>query len=422
MDLDNDSSASDVALAARINDLSTNTNKAITDLNNSKQNNLISGTNIKTVNSTSILGSGDIKLETLEDIPIAGGPLAEIAKNIYEGGKIPSGTTFQDLFMKLFCDNIYPSTSVENGSYSISISNVPSITANKSNNALIEIGTKVTIDEVVAQSVTVSTTNPKISGLKHGYSDTIDGTINQSTSISVSWDTKQKDGEKYKLSASISKFIGTKPSDASASDAASCKLASCILEVTSGDNTYTVTETAPKYVGSHAGITSKYIVSNLGERDESHKTTKINSKSNEEQSANNKTSTFKLIGVYPIFTNGVESYTDADTAATQPDLATNTGQSKFKLINANSSDVTIAVSFAKHADAPYTLWIPNEWKLKKAWRFNGATGKWNNSEDTSNFVNSGTTTIKIQEKDVTYTIYKWSGNEGANKVKLTIGK
>ena len=42
-------------------------------------------------------------LYTTGDITIAGGPMEDILKTIFPGGKIPSGTSMQELFMNLAC-------------------------------------------------------------------------------------------------------------------------------------------------------------------------------------------------------------------------------------------------------------------------------------------------------------------------------
>jgi hypothetical protein len=401
---------------------------ALTSLSDNKQDKLVSGTSIKTINNTEILGEGNIEITTAtsEDIPIIGGPLASAALEIYPDGTVPSGTTFQDLFLSLFCQEIYPSVengllSVVNSKYSISIVK-PSISADYNSGSLMEIGDNVTINEVVANSVSLSITKPSISGFKNGYSESLTGQIIQTNSISEDWTTDPKDGEVYKLSVSKSKFSGSLPvSTVSASTASECKLPSCTLTVTEGENKYTVTESAPKYVGSHNKISSKYIVSNLGKRNEKNKTPEIAAKSNIEATATSVSNTFTITGVYPIFTNGEECDIDSKKAGEQSALLTPKGQSKFRLINAND-DVTIAISFAGHAQAGYTLWIPNGWTLKKAWRLNGVNNEWVTTEDTALFVNNGNEDITIHGNSVQYTKYVWKADEGANKVKFIIGK
>jgi hypothetical protein len=368
----------------------------------------------------------NISIATTEVIQIAGGPLEVAAKEVYPDGEIPIGTSFQDIFLSLFCKEIYPVPTVENGSYKISIS-APSITAKDekgtmiSNKSLMEIGDRIYFNKVTANSVVVTKTNPEISGFEYGYSDTFNGEIIEKKSVSVTWNCSQVSDDVYKLSATTTNFVGDIPIAVSKTNASECQINSCDFEISKGENKYEVTESAPGYVGSHEGIGVKYIVSNLGKRDEKQKTTSIDSKSNSQESASNSKGTFTITGVYPIFTNGEEASTDPEKAGLQSDLQEPTGQTKYKLIDASNTDVTIAISFASHSKAPYTIWIPFDWKLKDAWRFNGATGKWNTSSDKDNFKLTSDTII-IHEKNVNYNKYSWKSTEGANRVKITIGK
>lgn len=103
------------------------------------------------------------------------------------------------------------------------------------------------------------------------------------------------------------------PTSASNAAAASCQLASCKLTADLGTNTYSVKEDAPAYTGSHSGIPSYYVVSNLGNRSKSEKSPAIEAASNVEHTADSQTTTFTVTGVYPVFTNA--NNTSGNTAS-----------------------------------------------------------------------------------------------------------
>ena len=156
-----------------------------------------------------------------EAITIEGGPLATTAvKNAFEGGVIPAGTDIQAIFKALLCVEIYPAPTANTPSYSVSISN-PSLSITNSsvittvgNDKLVEVGQTITFSSVTANAVSVSKTQPKVSGFNvngtvYGYSSEIDGTITKSDSVSGEWTVSQKDETVYKLSGTIvSGFTG----------------------------------------------------------------------------------------------------------------------------------------------------------------------------------------------------------------------
>ncbi len=63
-----------MSLSSRITDLATAIGLAV----KGKQNSLISGTNIKTINSSSILGSGDLALATTSEVTAIANTVGDI--------------------------------------------------------------------------------------------------------------------------------------------------------------------------------------------------------------------------------------------------------------------------------------------------------------------------------------------------------
>lgn len=379
--------------------------------------------NFLTVNANNELIVDDMtvdKTKIKEDITIEGGPLASDAvKAAFTGGVIPAGTDIQSVLKALLCVEIYPVPVKNTPSYSASIS-TPSISEENGvkHNDLVEVGQILSFKTVSAKSVSISKTNPIVSGFEHGYSEEIDSEINSNTSISAEWTISQKKNNVYELSASKSNFEGELPATVQDADASECVLAACELTAVLGTNTYSVTEDAPKHIGSHPGIESMYIVSNLGARSEDKKSIVIDAEEGVEVDPANKTATFSVIGVYPIFANGVTASTTDATGAAMADLATPVSGDGTKLALMKES-TSFAVSFANQGLEPYRLFLPGSWKVSTAMAINPTTAKY--SVDCKNkFVVNGTTTRTIQGKEVTYTVYEWASTEGPNRVKFTV--
>lgn len=360
-----------------------------------------------------------------EAITIEGGPLAtDAVKNAFSNGVIPAGTDIQSVLKALLCVEIYP-TPTDNKddiTYSVSIEN-PSVTASGvSNNALVEVGQTIKINAVSAKAVSISETNPKVETFEHGYSASIDGEINTGKTISGTWTISQMAGNVYELSAAATGFTGTLPTTVQNADASGCTLSACDLVAIEGTNTYTVTEDAPKHTGSYTGVESMFVVSNLGGRSEEHKSPAIEGDSDIEKDPSNKSGSFTVTGVYPVFTNGVSASTTDATAAAMTDLSAHVSGDGTKLALMKSG-TTFAVSFAAHTKGVegYRLYLPGSWKVKTALAINANTAKYA-VDQKSKFV-ALTDKVKrtIQGKEVEYTVYEYLATEGANRVKFTVG-
>lgn len=372
-----------------------------------------------------------------EAITIEGGPLAtDAVKGAFTGGVIPAGTDMQAVLKALLCVEIYPKPSSNTPDYSVSIS-APSIgtptgtsLVKVSNEYLAEVGTEISFGAITAKSVTVTKTNPQVSGFTHGYSAELEGeNIVDATSISSEWTVNQIDGNVYELSATKSGFTGDLPATVQNASAASCTLSACKLTVASGTNTYTVTEDAPKHSGTHPGVASYYVVSNLGGRKEEEKSPAIASTETAvEKDPSNQSASFSVTGLYPIFTNGISASTTDATAAAMADLAAHVSGdgTKLSLMKANTA---FAVSFAAHTKGVegYRLYLPGSWTVKSAMGINANTAKFA-VDQKDKFValkdaEGNVLKVKrtIQGNEVDYTVYEYLATEGANRVKFTVG-
>ena len=292
---------------------------------------------------------------------------------------------------------------------------------------MVEIGQVITFKEVTAKKVSVNSVSPTVSGFTHGYSDTLTGdTINTGTSISGEWSIKQNDEKNsdenyihvYELSASVTGFTGTPPTTVQAYNHSECKLSSCSLTAVSGTNIYSVTEDAPKYIGSCTGVDSKYIVSNLNGRSESHKSQSISGIEDLIVDPVNKTGKITVTGVYPVYTNGVVAAVTSDNKPSGSTISAEVTGDGTKLPLMKSGGVFV-VSFASQGVAPYKLFLPPGSGIKSAFSTNPLTGKFE-TDCFADFVANGTTERNVQGTDVEYTIYEWDATQGADYVKFVL--
>lgn len=342
-----------------------------------------------------------------EDIIIAGGPLADIAIEAYPGGILPAGTDLQELFSSLLCVEIYP-TPVANTSsvkYSLNVS-APSVTGSKASGSLVEVGASVTVNSLTAASVTVSKTEPRVATFEHGYSETIDGEVVSATTISTTFTAGQKDGEVYSLSASASGFKGTVPSSVSNASASACVLPSATFTASLGTNTYSVTETGPKYTYSHSGISSYYVVSNLKKRSEDHKSPAIAALAETDTNTPTSTKSYNVVGVYPVYSNisGGAFTEEADT----------------KLALQTSATFTFTSVPGEVGSYPFKFDFPSTKTISK-FEIQDPSGKW------ASFSAAYTTDTTV-EKTINGTTYTYNrlitdGTQGAgNTYRITLSK
>ena len=114
-------------------------------------------------------------LYTTGDITIAGGPMETMLKAVYPDGKIPAGTSMQELFMALACEEKWPSATYSRSDVSSSFANLSSISMKNANNSAVssgslqEVGTPLTVAAFSGSDA--SYTAPKItySGFTYGY-------------------------------------------------------------------------------------------------------------------------------------------------------------------------------------------------------------------------------------------------------------
>jgi hypothetical protein len=319
---------------------------------------------------------------------------------------------------KLFCKEIYPNTSANTPSYSVSI-DAPAINTTDANNGeLVEVGAIINFGEVTTPKAKTSKTDPKVSGLIHGYwVEGEDGSwsINKNTSLTTGWIIEQKDDSKYKLTPTISGFTSDSLPTTVEGDS-SIKLDECTLKASLGVNSYTVKVNSPIYTGSHPGIDKVYVVSNLGNKSDKM-TPEIPEASGVEHDKTSAT-TFKVTGVYPVYSNRTgDNSLNSETAVNREDL---------------SEGSTFEITYGKETDGTNKyvnmFAFPATHTLSKIEVYNDTFDAWSDfgGFDADN-PEIGVTVVKysVQGTEINYKVWKRpadGGSEypGSSKFRFTI--
>ncbi len=333
-------------------------------------------------------------VKTTTEIPVAGGPLANL---LNDAGitTISPDTSVQDLLMSLFTKEMWPTNiSFKEGKISAFMS-APTFSLNKS--GLVEVGTVVTVSDIKIGSSSPSTSHRQYSGLTYGYSIADDDTKDSSDDTIIVF---AKDiisaGSEYTLSRKIANQTAVEADPNT--DPTQVTLPSITFNAIEGDNNVVVETTGTEYSCKFAEMPVYYACSNLGKTDANHKTeAKIEVTKTSNKPSNTKT--LKVTGVYPYFTNK-----DNITAFTKLPLTTN-----------KTLDVTFVAetSTTKHA-----FKIPSKFSVNKITLLNTLSGNYE-TYDVSKFTIT-TENIDVQGTEVEYKVYtRNDGTNGSSSFKIT---
>lgn len=333
-------------------------------------------------------------VKTTTEIPVAGGPLANL---LNDAGitTISPDTSVQDLLMSLFTKEMWPTNiSFKEGNISAFMS-APTFSLNKS--GLVEVGTVVTVSDIKIGSSSPSTSHRQYSGLTYGYSIADDDTKDSSDDTIIVF---AKDiisaGSEYTLSRKIANQTAVEADPNT--DPTQVTLPSITFNAIEGDNNVVVETTGTEYSCKFAEMPVYYACSNLGKTDANHKTeAKIEVTKTSNKPSNTKT--LKVTGVYPYFTNK-----DNITAFTKLPLTTN-----------KTLDVTFVAetSTTKHA-----FKIPSKFSVNKITLLNTLSGNYE-TYDVSKFTIT-TENIDVQGTEVEYKVYtRNDGTNGSSSFKIT---
>ena len=329
-----------------------------------------------TETETSKVIASNTNARTVGDITIAGGPIN--ATGIFEGNKIPKGTSVQEILTKLLCKEIFPNAATK-PTISVSASGAPS--------GLKEINSTVTIPAFTT-STNAGHFNPSPNGT---HTQPVTG----SNFSNIKFTTKTTSGfTNYDVATNAPSVVQQTG-----------------ITVSEGTNSVTC-----KVTGEYSKPTG-IPVTNLGNQATGATYTFTAG------TATNST-TVSVTGVYPIYSNGKAAPSDGKAANAQvsSEGPTMTPQenNKHGLIDTGGK---LWIFFAKQAAAPYTIYLPTgKYKITEAKMLNPTANAYD-ADVLSNFVaNAKTVTLQSGGKDMTYTAYEYSGANGPNCVEFTIGK
>ena len=336
------------------------------------------------------------KLRVVEDITVAGGAIE--AAGVFTNNVIPAGMSVEEILRKLLCVEKWPTTTSTKGTCSASVGN-PTISADITKNSVVEYGSTITFNAITAKTASLSKTDSTVTGFTHGYGVAATGDAFTSTSVSAAWASDSVGSST--LTATVSGFSSlatatgsTLPKQSVTADAV-------------GTNTLTVKTTTGKCSASLPSVPAYYIVSNMGNRDEEHKSEAIDAGSFEVASVTNSVS-FSVTAVYPVFNN-----VNADSLQAAVDKKMSLANtSVFEVAYPTEVGVAHYASFAYPANRTLTVKI-----------LNTLSGNFEDYAGTATDV-AETNKRSINGKDVQYNVWTRTGENksGANTYQFTLSK
>ena len=206
------------------------------------------------------------KTKTVDAIPVAGGPLADL---LTKAGitEIAADTSIEDVLFSLICKELWAQTlTFSEGTVKSSIAQ-PSFTLENSGKT-VEVGTKCALSEITMSAATPSISkNRTYSGFTYGYSDANDNTQDSekdSITAGVDKDAALNEGD-YTMSRDYTQFNGAVDDTATANaDASQVKLDGAELTVSYvGTNSVKVTVGGPTASATFAAMPVYFACSNL---------------------------------------------------------------------------------------------------------------------------------------------------------------
>lgn len=229
--------------------------------------------------------------KTTEDILVMGGPLATddvkaILPRTTDGAENPyiaAETNLQELLLKLFCKEMYPTISSSNskqGNVTAYI-NAPTITLTNTNTNL-EVGTYISATTIsFSGNSKARTTASTVSGLTYGYSYTDDNVKDSSgTSITKTPTTNIVSSSTATMSCNLTGFTVSKFNDISGTTIGNIQKNNFNLgQVIEGENKIKISITGQTISYVIDAIDTVYPCSNIGNTSGTIKTTKVEAKS-----------------------------------------------------------------------------------------------------------------------------------------------
>lgn len=357
------------------------------------------------------------------EIVIAGGPLAEYAKQVF-GDKIEAGTNLNDLFTKLFCVEQFPNpaATASYGTLTSTISKPTMASMPSQDGKCVKIGTAVTLGEVKAANAVANAPKLTFDNFTYGFATT-EGkheaakTETNPTAVNA---TVTTNNVTYTLSKTYSGFGKTTTDNASTSgaDASTLSFASETVNVALGENTmtYKLEVSGQVHSATVQAPSVYYALTNLGNtsivngetttQQKIDKTSLYTYNPNPATPAAKSNTDINIYGVYPVYHN---------VGSGDSNLADNT----VELIGTSKDQVTFTQTYKKDAANRASFSFPGDRTLSiEIW--NSTFNKWE-APASSNYTIADTTTVI---NDVTYKKWTYTANalgDGA-QFRFTLGK
>lgn len=224
--------------------------------------------------------------KTNDKILVMGGPLAELTQNVFpkdedNNSYIAADTNLQDLLLKLFCEEIYPTITNDNSKSGNTKSYINDISISLSQTGEQEVGTYVTVSASINSLSSNKTTASTVTGMTYGYSNTLGGkrtsTANKITKDPV---CVRVTNDKYKIECqNISNFTNTtKFTTVETSGNSLPSLVNYDLgKIGEGENKVDIIFYGQRHTYTIDAINEVYPCSNIGQTKSDVKTTKVES-------------------------------------------------------------------------------------------------------------------------------------------------
>lgn len=347
-------------------------------------------------------------------IVIAGGPLADYAKQVY-GNEIPEGTSVNELFTKLFCVEKFPDPAATSsyGSLTSTISKPTMASMPSQDGKCVKIGTEVTLGEVKAANAVANTPKLTFDNFSYGFATT-EGKYEVATSetnpAAVNA-TVTTNNVTYTLSKEYSGFGKSAIDNTSTTgaDASTLSFASETVNVALGENkmTYTLSVSGQVHSATVQAPAVYYPLTNLGNTSLDGVNKKIDKTAlytytpNPATPASKSNTDVNIYGVYPVYHN---------SGAGTGNLSDNT----VEVVGTSKDQTTFEVSYKDDATNQCSFSYPSDRTLTvQIW--NSTFNKW----EAPAASNQKTQTSSIVINNVTYNQWIYTGNALGTGAKFT---
>lgn len=358
------------------------------------------------------------KVSIKEKITVAGGPLAESVAEVYPEG-IPEGTTLQEILVSLLCKEIFPQVRAITGSVAL---NKGTITFTGVPSGFVEVGTKGNV-QATGSRTTYNHSDSTIIGLTYGYD--LDGEKYDDTAISVAPVVTFNEGDNtingQTFSLTSASFVDINGNDIA--DTITIQNRAFInsdIITKFGENEVSAVLTNKSANYTIAAIPDIYPYSNLGNKGEtSYSVSKVDIINLD--SPGDTTSSKTWTGAYPVYIKAVE-FDGTPSEIEGITVNSNTPLTKCEELN---TSITLYAKFPGQAASGWDIAIPDDYSDSTAVGdpYNTVSKEYSADARVTFVKTDETGTFKCGTDDnteFTYTIYRATGTNGANGVKLTI--